>query len=203
MKFLCKYAAVMAMCVAAAFGAKAEGTLSRAQIENAVANYTTLLPRYDKGESLSGADAAGVYYGAGVKPSTEYTSMQQAYDSGNMLQAHQLAMKGLKADPTNLMLLFKAYGSAMASSDADAKALCPKLLGRINSVCEAIFNSGLGVTESSPYLVTHQSDIEEFLTKYMRPTTVEGKAKLGDMDVYKVTFEGIADPVYLYFAMYK
>lgn len=187
--------------------ASAQSQITQAQIENLTGNYTTLLPKFKNGESLLPTEAMAVYYGAarqpGFTPDAQHTSMMQAYETGNMLQAHNLAMKGLQSDPTNLTLLFKAYASAVAGNDTDAKTLAPKLLTRINNICDAIFNSGLGVSEASPYLYTHQSDIEEFLLKYIRPSSVIGKSKLGDLDVYKVTLEGIADPVYLYFGQYK
>ncbi|MDE5801144.1 MAG: DUF4919 domain-containing protein [Paramuribaculum sp.] len=181
--------------------------LTPQQIEAATADYTTMLPRFEAGTELPAANAAAVYFGAakqkGFNPDTQHTAMLQAYESGNMLQAHQLAMKGLKSDPTNLTLLFKAYASAVAGNDADAKKESPKLLARIHNVCDAIFNSGMGVSEMSPYMVTHPSDIEEFILKYIRPTAIQGKSKLGELDVYKVTIDGIAEPVYLYFAQYK
>lgn len=185
----------------------AQSHLTPAEISNATANYTTLLPKFENGDILTCADAAGIYYGAakqkGFNPSVSHTSMLQAYETGNMLQAHQLAIKGLKSDPTNLTLLFKAYASAIAGNDTDAKAMAPKLLSRISNVCEAIFNSGLGVSETSPYLYTHPSDVEEFLLKFIQPSSIEGKAKLGDLDVYKVILNGIEEPVYLYFGQYK
>lgn len=181
--------------------------LTPQQIDAATADYTTMLPRFEAGTELTGADAAAVYYGAakqkGFNPEVQHTAMLQAYESGNMLQAHQLAMKALKTDPTNLTLLFKAYASAVAGNDTDAKKESPRLLARIHTVCDAIFSSGKGVMDSSPYMVTHTTDIEEFLTKYIRPTSIEGKSKLGEMDVYKVILPGVAEPVYFYFAQYK
>ncbi len=169
--------------------------------------YKTLLEKFVDGRTLTGDDMAVVYYGAALQPGfnadRRYTALLSAYDAGDMAKVYTLVTEALKSDPTNLMLLFKAYASASVSTDSAIKALAPKYQTRLLQVCDLILNSGLGVSESSPYLVIRPSDRDEFVAKYLQPVAVEGQARIGSLDAVKLKLENIPDDVILYFSTFK
>lgn len=169
--------------------------------------YRSLLARFESGQKLDAADMMTVYYGAaaqpGFNPDVTYSALDAAYNTGDMAKAHNLAAEALRKDPTNLYLLFKAYASAAASTDHTVKSLAPKYQTRLLGICDAIFSSGLGVADSSPYLVTRTSDAQEFIIKYLQPTAIKGTSKLGDIDAVKLNLDGIPDDVIVYFKQYK
>lgn len=169
--------------------------------------YRSLLSRFEAGQKLSPDEVVTVYYGAaaqpGFNPNVTYAALDAAYNAGDMAKAHNLAAEALRKDPTNLYLLFKAFGSAAASSDPTVKSLAPKYQTRLNGICDAIFSSGLGVADSSPYLVTRTSDAQEFIVKFLQPTAIKGTSKLADLDAVKLALDGIPDDVIIYFKQYK
>ncbi len=169
--------------------------------------YATLLERFKAGQSLTADEAAIVYYGSalqpGFNPDKKYDKMLAAFNSGQTDNAFRLCEEGLKTDPTNLALLFKAYAAAMASKDASIKAKAPKMQARLLSICDAIFSSGNGVSENAPYLVVRPSDTEEFLVKYLQPASIDGRATIGELTAAKVKLDGIADEIIFYFSTFK
>mgnify|MGYP001105843609 CR=1 FL=1 len=168
-----------------------------------MADSTNLSERFTAGETLQADEAANVYYGAvrrpGFNATADYPDVAKAYSSGDMAGAYRMSKEALAKDPTNLSLLFKAYAAATATNAADARAFQQRIL----QICDAIFASGKGVSEQSPYIVTRQGDIDEFLMKYIQPSSVTGRAKLGNLDAVKVTLEGVPDEVILYFKILK
>ena len=169
--------------------------------------YATLLERYKAGQKLTADEAAIVYFGSALQPGfqaeKDYNKMLAAYNTGQTDNAFRLCEEALATDPTNLLLLYKAYGAAMVSKDSAIKAKAPKMQARLLTVCDAIENSGTGVSESSPYMVIRPSDTEEFLNKYMQPSAINGRATIGNLSAAKVKLDGIADDVILYFSTFK
>ena len=149
-RILLSLSAVLTIVAPAAVSAQTANTV---QIPSAQ-EYKTLLSRFADGQKLTDAQFAQVYYGAAAQPgfnaSRSFTAAKQAYDSGDTQKAYRLVADGLKDDPTNLWLLFKAYALAAASTDKAVKALAPKYQTRLLGICDAIFNSGKGVTEMTP-----------------------------------------------------
>lgn len=176
---------------------------ANAEITPDMNGYSEKLDRFKTGETLGPDEMVTVYYGATRQPGfdamAQYPAVEQAYRTGNISGAYALAKEKLQSDPTNLNLLFKAYASAVATGEKDSTALQQRLL----QVCDAIFASGKGVTEESPYVVTRASDIDEFLIKYLQPQSVNGRSRLGKLDAVKVKFDGIADDVIIYFSIFK
>lgn len=170
-------------------------------------DYTSLLNRFKAGETLPVQDAATVYYGAVLAPgfnaAKEYKDVMEAYASGNVAKAYALAEDALESDPTNLALLFKAYASAAASTDAAVREKAAVYQSRLLQICDLIFSSGLGVTDSSPYVVARPADMEEFLVKYIQPAQIAGRSKVGNLDAAKVVIEGVPDEVIMYFKQFK
>ena len=126
-----------------------------------------------------------------------------SYDSGNIAKAHELAAAALESDPTNLTLLFKAYASAAASTDPAVNTKASVYQSRLLQICDLILASGLGVTDSSPYIVVRPADMDEFLVKYIQPAQIVGKSKIGKLEAAKVVIDGVPDEVILYFNQFK
>ena len=169
--------------------------------------YATLLERFKAGQTLTAEEASTVYYGSALQPGfksdKKYDRMLATFNSGDMDGAFRLCEEGLKSDPTNLSLLFKAYAAAMASKDGAIKTKAPKMQSRLLAICDVIFNSGNGVSENSPYLVIRPSDTEEFLVKYLQPSSIEGRATVGELSAAKVKMDNIADEVIFYFSIFR
>lgn len=170
-------------------------------------NYNDLLKDFEAGNKLTDAALATVYYGAALQPGfnadRDYAAVMAAYSSGDMKRAFTLAKEALASDPTNLSLLFKAYAAATASSDPDIKSQAAIYQTRLLGICDAIMNSGTGVTETSPYLVIRRSDINDYLVKYMQPSQILGQAQISGLTAIKAIFDGINDDVILYFGIFK
>lgn len=201
-------AALTAMAIVAAPATTAQKKADRATVasELSQSDYATLLKKYRSPEPLDADQYRIIYYGAALQPGfdadKQYTDVNSAYASGDMATTLKLCEKALASDPTNLALLFKAYVAASTSADESTKAKAPEFQNRILGLCDAIFSSGNGVTEESPYVVTRKSDIDEFLVKYMQPEAVTGRAQIGNLEAAKVRFNGIADDVILYFSIF-
>ncbi len=170
-------------------------------------DYNKLLARWIDGLKLTDEELTTIYYGAALhphfNPNIKYSAIENAYNSGDIAKTYELAENALKSDPTNLWLLFKTYASASASTNNKIKALAPKYQDRLLNICDVIFKSGLGVIDSSPFMITRSSDIQEFVVKYIQPTIVNGESRIGKMDAVKVTLPGINDEVILYFSQFK
>lgn len=166
--------------------------------------YASLLKRFEAGEELSTPDATILYFASalqpGFNPAKKYTEINETYSAGATDNAFRLCRQALAADPTNLTLLFKAYASAAVSKDPEIKAEAPAMQARLLAICDAIFDSGQGVTDASPYIIIRPSDLDEFLIKYIQPEKTIGRAKINNLDAIKVNLNGIADDVILYFA---
>lgn len=192
--------------------AHAEGikpNVDRNTIESASreSGYASLLTRFKSGETLPIQDMATVYYGSalapGFNPDKRYDDVMTSYDSGNIAKAHELAAAALESDPTNLTLLFKAYASAAASTDPAVNTKASVYQSRLLQICDLILASGLGVTDSSPYIVVRPADMDEFLVKYIQPAQIVGKSKIGKLEAAKVVIDGVPDEVILYFNQFK
>lgn len=197
-------------CVAVVSSSAAEPvTLSRTSLQHKAtsAEYTELVNKFKAGETLPVDDIITIYYGAALRPGfnadASYTPIMAAYTSGDIARAYTLAAKAVDAEPTNLSLLFKAYASAVASTDPQIKAKAPIYQNMLMQICDMLFNSFLGVSENSPYQVIRPSDIDEFLVKYIQPARVTARAKLGNLDAVKAKLDGIDDEVIFYFATFK
>lgn len=170
-------------------------------------NYDQLLRRFVDGQQLTPSEFAEVYYGApaqkGFSATRDFSAAMQAYNVGDTKKAYRLVSDGLKQDPTNLLLLFKAYALATSSTDMDVKQLAPKYQTRLLGICDAIFNSGKGVMDSSPYRYTHVTDLDEFIVKYLQPTTIVGRSKIGQVEAIKMRLDGMNEDVILYFQLVK
>lgn len=173
----------------------------------ATENYNELLKDFEAGNKLTDVALATVYYGAALQPGfnadRDYAAVMAAYSSGDMKRAFTLAKEALASDPTNLSLLFKAYAAATASSDPAVKNQAQIYQNRLLGICDAIMNSGMGVTETSPYMVIRRSDINDFLVKYMQPSQIVGQAQISNLTAIKARFDGIADDVILYFGLFR
>lgn len=197
--------------VAATLGAGATEPIKidRASIK-AKANseaYNTLIEKFKSGETLPTEDIMTIYYGAALRPGfnadASYTPIISAFTTGDITRAYTLAAKAIETDPTNLMLLFKGYACAAASSDPVVKGKATAYRNMLLQICDMIFNTALGVSENSPYQVTRPGDIDEFLVKYIQPAKVTARAKLGNLDAVKAKLDGIDDEVIFYFNTFK
>lgn len=168
-------------------------------------DYASLLKKYQAAEALDAGQYRTLYYGAALQPGfaadRQYTAIDNAYAASDMATTLRLCEEALASDPTNLALLFKAYVAAATSSDPAAKAKATTFQNHILGLCDAIFSSADGVTETSPYVVTRKSDIDEFLLKYIQPETVVGRARIGNLEAAKVRINGINDDVIFYFSI--
>lgn len=197
--------------IACAVCAIAATTIHGADLRQTVAegagSYSTLLSRFNAGETLTPGEITVVYYGSASQPgfnaSATYPAVMNAYNAGDYAKAYSLATKALDTDPTNLALLFKAYACAASMTDPTANAQASKLQNRLLQICDIIFASGQGVTDSSPYMVTRPSDMDEFLSKYIQPTAIRSRATVGGLQAVKATIEGVPDEVILYFSQFK
>lgn len=164
--------------------------------------YDSLLKKYVAGQELTTSQMNVVYYGSsmqrGFNPLATYPEVMSAAAKHDAVETLRLAKAALAKDPTNLALLFKAYASAASVAPAEAAVYQTQLLG----VCDAIFHSGTGVTDTQPFLVVRPSDISEFLVKYIQPTQILGQTSIGQLEAYKVKMDGIADDFIFYFGQF-
>lgn len=203
MKLIQRAAVALLLCTATLSTLAAEPLRSNYEALAKSAEYAAAMQKFVDGQNLSTVDAQLVYYGSACQPgfnaSASYPAMLSAYNDNQMDRAFELCQNALKVDPTNLAVLFKAYASAMASTKAENRALAPKMQARLLNVCDAIFESGKGVSEFSPYVVIRPDDINEFVVKYIQPEIVMGSATVGGNRAIKVKLPGIADEAILYF----
>lgn len=180
---------------------KADKTAISAEISSG--NYSKNLEKFNSGTPLSEEEATIVYYGSALQPGFNATASTEdiisTFNVGKTDKAFRMCEKALESDPTNLTVLFKAYASAVASNDPAIKSKAPVIQNRILAVCDAIFASGTGVSDASPYVVIRSSDINEFLVKYIQPEKILGQAKIGGLEAVKVSLDNTRDNVIFYF----
>lgn len=168
--------------------------------------YAQLLQRFQAGEPLTKAEYTTVYYGSALQPGfsadKQYADIAEIYASGDLTKALRRCEEALATDPTNLALLFKAYAASKLSADESVKSKADGYVNRINGICDAILDSGSGVTDMSPYMVIRPTDVNEFLVKFLQPTSVNGRARVGNLDAVKVTLDGVPDEVIFYFGQF-
>lgn len=195
---------VTTLAIAAIFTGTAQST-NPIKAKVSQQTYSEALARYNSGQPITADDALIVYYGAadqpGFNPSKTYPEINSTYTSGATDKAFKLCKKALASDPANLWLLFKTYASAAVSKDSAIKAKAPAIQNQILAVCDAIFNSAVGVSESAPYIVVRASDIDEFVNKYIQPESIIGRAKVGNVDAIKMVISEGQDPAILYFSI--
>ena len=153
-----------------------------------------LVAKYEKGEPLTPAEMAVVYYGQayvpGHKPAASYPDVDAAY--------------ARKDYPATLVLvdavLFRGYVAAANSSEPRIKARADNFQKRIDAICSLIFSSGSGVTGGDPFVVLTSEDAMAFVRNYLQPTEILGQAQIDNMDAIKVTWPDQPEPVIFYFA---
>ncbi|MCM1293119.1 MAG: DUF4919 domain-containing protein [Bacteroides sp.] len=202
------FAAAAFMCLMAGTSAvQASGKTDTETLKKEIADgrYNSLLTKYLAGEQLSPGDAATVYYGSALQPrfnaSADTRQIMESYATGQLDNTFRMCEKALESDPTNLAVLFKAYACAASSNNEAIKSKAPVMQNRLLNICDAIFASGTGVQDADPYVVIRPADIDEFVVKYMQPTSVIGRAKIGNLEAVKVKFQDIPDDVILYFSV--
>ena len=167
------------------------------------AAYKALADRFATGQTLSTDDMAALYYGTALQPgfsaSQTYPELARVYAAGDYSTAMNQIWAALAKDPANLYLLFTGYGAASSLGNEEAKTL---LQNRLLQVCDLIFLTGVGVTQESPYLVVRPSDVDEFVVKYIQPTSVNGRAKIANLEAVRVAIENVGDDVILYFRQF-
>ncbi|MCM1483501.1 MAG: DUF4919 domain-containing protein [Muribaculaceae bacterium] len=197
-------AAILTLTSLYGYSAK-ELNITRSQIENTVrtepARYKALAERFSAADaSLTPEEVATVYYGQAYVPgfnaAMAFEDVERAYAAGDYAEALELIDKAVEAQPAVLSLLFKGYGAASSIGRPDRAASYQK---RLLDICEVIFASGKGVSDMSPYVVVRPSDRDEFIAKYLQPTSIIGSSKLGTTDAVKMKLDGVADDVILYF----
>lgn len=169
----------------------------------------SLLTRFEKGDTtLTSSEVADVYYGSVfapgfVKGGRDYSTINRLRSEGRFTEMMPLCNEALKDDPVSLTLLFRSFAGAFAAPGGRDDTLVNSTRTRINQLCDAIFASGTGVAEDSPFEVVAEADIEQFLRNYIQVGEIIDTAKLGNLTVAKVRLPEQSDPVYLYFRVYK
>lgn len=165
--------------------------------------YSTLLKRFNSGdESLTPEEVATVYYGSATlapQPSRDYTAINSLRASRRFGEMKPLCIKALDSDPVSLTLLFRLFAAAYNAPEGRDEATVASAGTRINQLCDAIFASGTGVTETEPFHVVSEGDIEQFLLNYVRVDSILGMARQGQLSVAHVKLPGRDEPAYLYF----
>ncbi len=197
--------------VAAAFAqdsqpAQAAATIDRQHITATAgdrAAYKALADRFAAGHKMQPQEVADLYYGSALQPGFKadrnYPEITRSYVAGDYATTLSQVWNALSADPTNLYLLFTGYGAARSLGNKEAAGL---LQNRLLQICDVIFSSGKGVSQDSPYIVVRPGDIDEFLIKYIQPTSLIGRAKIGNVDAARVNIDGVPDDVILYFKQF-
>lgn len=162
--------------------------------------------RFVSGDTtLTTAEVATVYYSTvfapGYSPRRDYADINALRAERRYAEMLPLCEEALKTDPTSLTLLFRTFAGAYNTSLPDKSALLQNTQTRINQICDAIFASGKGVIEESPFEVVAAGDIEQFLTNYLQVDATEGYSARGPLTVAKVRLSGHPEPVFLYFSI--
>lgn len=160
--------------------------------------------RFISGDTtLTTAEVSTVYYSTvfspGYSPQRDYTDINALRAERRYAEMLPLCEEALKTDPTSLTLLFRTFAGAYNTSGDRKSTLLKNTQTRINQICDAIFASGKGVIEESPFEVVATGDIEQFLTNYLQVDAIEGYSARGPLTVAKVRLSGHPEPVFLYF----
>lgn len=164
-------------------------------------SYASLLDRFNTGDSTLTADeVAMVYFGAPAAgktvPEADYSRINALRSERRYSEMMPLCAEALKSDPVSLTLLFRTFAGAYNNNDAATQASAST---RVNQLCDAIFASGTGVTETDPFRVVAKADIEQFLNNYLRVDRILGMSAMGALTVAQVQLPGREEPAYLYF----
>lgn len=163
-----------------------------------------LVAKYEKGESLTPAEMAVVYYGQayvpGHKPAASYPDVDAAYAKKDYPATLTLVDAVLRENPVALNQLFRGYVAAASSTEPRVKARAENFQKRIDAICSLIFSSGSGVTGEEPFIVLTTEDAMAFVRNYLQPTEILGQAQVDGMDAVKVKWPDQAEPVIFYFA---
>ena len=163
-----------------------------------------LVAKYEKGEPLTPAEMAVVYYGQayvpGHKPAASYPDVDAAYARKDYPATLVLVDAVLKENPVALNQLFRGYVAAANSSEPRIKARADNLQKRIDAICSLLFSSGSDVTGGAPFVVLTSEDAMAFVRNYLQPTEILGQAQVDNMDAIKVTWPDQPEPVIFYFA---
>lgn len=171
------------------------------------ATLATLNERFVSGDTtLTVDEVATVYYTTVFAPG--YSSRRD-YSAINAMRADRryaemlpLCEEALKSDPVSLTLLFRTFAAAFNHPDGRKTDLLENARTRVNQVCDAIFASGKGVIEDSPFEVVAEADIEQFLTNYLQVDAILGTANQGELTVTRVRLPGQSEPIFLYFRVH-
>lgn len=173
------------------------------------ADRASLVTRFQNGDTtLTGSEIAKVYYGSVFDPGfipggRDYSTINSLRSARRYREMLPMCIEALKSDPSSLTLLFRTFAGAFNNPDGRDQALVDKTRIQVNQVCDAIFASGTGVTEDSPFEVVAHDDIEQFLINYLQVDSITGTAEMGKLTVAKVKLPGKEEQVYLYFKVYK
>jgi hypothetical protein len=163
-----------------------------------------LVAKYEKGESLTPAEMAVVYYGQayvpGHKPAASYPDVDAAYAKKDYPSTLTLVDAVLRENPVALNQLFRGYVAAANSTEPRVKARAENFQKRIVAICSLIFSSGSGVTGEEPFIVLTTEDAMAFVRNYLQPTEILGQAQVDGMDAVKVKWPDQTEPVIFYFA---
>lgn len=163
-----------------------------------------LVAKYEKGESLTPAEMAVVYYGQayvpGHKPAASYPDVDAAYAKKDYPSTLTLVDAVLRENPVALNQLFRGYVAAASSTEPRVKARAENFQKRIDAICSLIFSSGSGVTGEEPFIVLTTEDAMAFVRNYLQPTEILGQAQVDGMDAVKVKWPDQTEPVIFYFA---
>ena len=164
----------------------------------------SLAAKYEKGESLTPAEMAVVYYGQayvpGHKPAASYPDVDAAYAKKDYPATLTLVDAVLRENPVALNQLFRGYVAAASSTEPRVKARAENFQKRIDAICSLIFSSGSGVTGEEPFIVLTTEDAMAFVRNYLQPTEILGQAQVDGMDAVKVKWPDQTEPVIFYFA---
>lgn len=167
----------------------------------------SLLASYEKGASLTPQQMAVVYFGQaftpGYKQIDKYPDIDAAYSAKDVAKALPLIEKALATNPVALNQLFRAYACTASSTSAEQKAKADNYQKRIDAICTAIFASGTGVSDSSPFITLSKEDSEAFVRNYLQPEAIIGQASIGSLDAIKVKWPGQSEDVIFYFSRPK
>lgn len=195
-------ALAMVQCLAAA-ASGVDYTSLRQMIDADPKAYSNLVERFATGDTtLTPDEVATVYYGSATlsdQPSRDYTAINSLRTSRRFGEMMPLCTEALKSDPVSLTLLFRLFAAAYNAPSGRDEATVASAGTRINQICDAIFASGTGVTESDPFHVVSESDIEQFLLNYVRVDSITGMAQQGPLTVAQVQLPGREETAYLYF----
>lgn len=163
-----------------------------------------LVAKYEKGESLTPAEMAVVYYGQayvpGHKPAASYPDVDAAYAKKDYPATLTLVDAVLRENPVALNQLFRGYVAAASSTEPRVKARAENFQKRIDAICSLIFSSGSGVTGEEPFIVLTTEDAMAFVRNYLQPTEILGQAQVDGMDAVKVKWPDQTEPMIFYFA---